>query len=118
MIKLTVKFKGNYNNTFHDVKFEYDWTVEGYVGDVNIKNGELYIRNYRIPIRKSLVASALNEFIMISKYNYGELDFFITSDGGYMVHRETSSNLPDRILSKFFGLTEEKKYSKPSLGDR
>ena len=120
MRNIKVKCKGVYNRTFTNVRFEYDWLYEEYVGDVEIRDGELYIQNCHIPIRRNLVASAFHEFKSLgSNIAYAELEFLITNDGNYMVGKETSSNKGDYILGKIFTLgLGDKRFYPPSLGER
>ena len=77
MTKIKVICKGCCDYTFTNVRFEYDWSSnEEYMGDVEIRDGKLYIQNYYIPIRRNLVASAFHEFKSLGSNTSSGIIFF------------------------------------------
>ena len=108
---MKVKFVGSYNRTFRDVELR----------DIKIKDNMLYIRSTVIPIRRNLIGSAYNEFLMERGYAYVEIEFKIDSYGGYMVRYQHSSNVADMLIGKTIGRLFEyglqSDYEYPCLGE-
>lgn len=98
-----VQFEGAFNRTFRDLEYRY---YGGSEGEMIFKNGDYYIRGVRIPIRRELHSSFVNEFIKCINSNkeYIILRFMVDYDGGYMV-KSYCGNKVDYVLDKIFSFS-------------
>jgi len=116
MIFYKISFEGAFNHTFSNVDIDY---VDGYVGELDFRyKTYVKIRGIEIPIRKSLIGSFGNEFIMAihsGEENY-ILKFMISPDGGYMVKHCGSRSSYN--VTRFLNLgSDNTPWRNPCLGE-
>ena len=111
-----ISFEGAFNYTFSNVEIDY---FDGFEGELDFcYRNYVKIRGMEIPIRKTLVGSFGNEFMMAinsNKNNY-VIKFLIDSNGGYKVKHCGSKN--SYAFDKFLNLGFDHSYwSGPCLGE-
>lgn len=100
-MKIEFRIRGAYEMDFHEVSFYYDEYEQKYMGDVQIRDHALYVKKTLIPIKRSWVPAAYNDFIQATHPGFPiyKLTFHIDFYGNYMREIEEHSN----VVSKFMG---------------
>lgn len=114
-MKLEFHIRGAYEMNFHEVSFYFDEYEQRFMGEVQIRDHALYVRNTRIPIKRSWVPAAYNDFIQAAHAGVPiyKLTFHIDFNGNYMREIVEHANAVSKFMGALF--RERHELCSPSL---